>query len=175
MYAGVLRAEPTLVERTERLLKAYEWKGFAHVEYIYSGIDDEFYLTEVNPRLPGYAYLLSAAGHEQGWYYVADLTGDQYESQGKESGVVYFESLRYPGDLTDGVVNGLRGNLKFSALLESYWRALISRDQVVVDHFNSRDPGLTFGLLLFNIRSFVDKAVSYIRRRVLRNGLARKA
>lgn len=175
MYCGVFQPEPRLLERTEQLLKAHRWKGFAHVEYIYCSRDEEFYLTEVNPRLPGYSYLLSATGHEQGWYYVADLIGVDYDSQGKDSGVVYFESLRYPGDLTDGVVNAVRGNLDISTLLSSYWRALFSPDQVVIDHFNRKDLGLTFGLVLFNVRTFIEKAVSYIRRRMLKNGFARKA
>nr|WP_282562653.1 hypothetical protein [Marinobacter panjinensis] len=175
MYCGVLEPEARLVKRTEELLSAYKWRGFAHVEYIYSRQDDEFYLTEVNPRLPGYAYLLSASGHEHGWFYAADLSGETFHVNGKSRGVTYFETLRYPGDITDGVINSLRGNLDFGSLIASYVRAFRSRDQVVVDHFNAKDLGLTLGLVLTNIKSFFDKSVSYIKRRIRRHGVVRKA
>lgn len=175
MYCGVLEPEARLVERTNKLLSAYGWRGFAHVEYIYSRQDDEFYLTEVNPRLPGYAYLLSASGHEHGWYYAADLMGDSFQTNGKERGVTYFETLRYPGDLTDGVINALRGYLDFRSLLASYIRALRSQDQVVIDYFNVKDLGQTLGLFLVNIKSFFDKSLSYIKRRMRRHGIVRKA
>lgn len=175
MYCGVLTPEDRLVERTERLLSAYDWRGFAHVEYIYSRQDDEFYLTEVNPRLPGYAYLLSASGHEHGWYYAADLMGDSYQVDGRKQGVTYFEALRYPGDITDGVVNALRGYLDFRSLIASYLRAFRSTDQVVIDHVNVKDPGQTLGLVLTNIKSFLVKSVSFIKRRIRRHGIVRKA
>lgn len=175
MYCGVLVPEARLLERTNELLSAYNWCGFAHVEYIYSRQDEEFYLTEVNPRLPGYAYLLSASGHEHGWYYAADLMDEEFEVDGKDSGVTYFETLRYPGDVTDGVMSALRGNLDFHGLLVSYVRALRSPDQVVVDYFNLRDLGQTLGLILTNIKFFFDKSVSYIKRGVRRHGIARKA
>lgn len=174
MYCGVFEPEARLVELTDKLLSAYGWRGFAHVEYIYSRQDDEFYLTEVNPRLPGYSYLLSASGHEHGWYYVADLTDTRFEVNGRNQGVMYFETLRYPGDVTDGVINALRGYLDFRSLLASYVRAFRSRDQVVVDHFNVKDLGQTLGLILANIKSFFDKSVSYIKRRIRRHGVVRK-
>lgn len=175
MYCGVLVPETRLVERTEKLLNAYDWRGFAHVEYIYSRKDDEFYLTEVNPRLPGYAYLLSASGHEHGWFYVADLLGDTFHVNGKSRGVTYFEALRYPGDVTDGVINSLRGHLDFGSLFASYLRAFRSQDQVVIDHFNVKDLGQTLGLILTNLKSFFDKSVSYVKRRIRRHGVVRKA
>lgn len=174
MYCGVLTPEERLVERTERLLSAYGWRGFAHVEYIYSRKDDEFYLTEVNPRLPGYAYLLSASGHEHGWYYAADLMDDGYQVGGEKQGVAYFEALRYPGDITDGVVNSLRGYLDFRSLVATYLRALRSQDRVVIDYFNLKDPGQTLGLILANIKSFIEKSVSFIKRRIRRHGIVRK-
>jgi predicted ATP-grasp superfamily ATP-dependent carboligase len=174
MYCGVLEPEKKLVERTHKLLSAYGWRGFAHVEYIYSRKDDEFYLTEVNPRLPGYAYLLSASGHEHGWYYAADLMGEVFHVNGKCRDVMYFETLRYPGDVTDGVVNALRGNLGFGSLIKSYADAVKSRDQVVVDYFNVRDLGQTLGLILVNIKFFIDKSVSYIKRRLRKHEIVRK-
>jgi predicted ATP-grasp superfamily ATP-dependent carboligase len=170
MYCGKLTPQPLLLERVKILLKAYEWRGFAHVEFIYSERDNEFYLTEVNPRLPGYAFLLSSSGHEQGWFYVADLIGQRTENKGKDKGVIYFEALRYPGDLTDGFVNSLRGYLSIGKLLTSYWAALWSDDQVVVDYFNSKDPGLTIGLFISNMRRFFKKIVGYIKRRLIKNG-----
>lgn len=166
LYCGKLQPEPELLRRTQRLLKEHNWRGFAHVEFIYSRADAEFYLTEVNPRLPGYAYFLSATGHEQGWFYAADLLGVEYQSKGVGTGAMYFESLRYPGDLTDGVVNAMRGNLRFSELLSSYWRAFCSDDEVVIDHFNRNDLGMVLGLITFNARTFFEKAVSFVRRRL---------
>lgn len=174
MYCGLLTPEERLVERTEKLLSAYGWRGFAHVEYIYSKQDDEFYLTEVNPRLPGYAYLLSASGHEHGWYYAADLMGDNYQVDGRTKGVTYFEALRYPGDISDGVVNAVRGYLDFRSLIASYLRALRSPDQVVIDHFNFKDSGQTFGLILVNLKSFFEKSLSFIKRRMRKHGILRK-
>lgn len=174
MYCGVLAPEERLVERTEKLLSAHGWRGFAHVEYIYSKQDDEFYLTEVNPRLPGYAYLLSASGHEHGWYYAADLMGDNYQVDGRTQGITYFEAMRYPGDITDGVVNAFRGYIDIRSLIASYLRALRSPDQVVIDHFNFKDLGQTFGLILVNIKSFFEKSLSFIKRRMRKHGLLRK-
>jgi hypothetical protein len=82
--------------------------------------------------------------------------------------------LRYPGDVTDGVVSALRGNLGFGSLIKSYADAVKSRDQVVVDYFNVRDLGQTLGLILVNIKFFIDKSVSYIKRRLRKHEIVRK-
>ncbi|MDX1590159.1 MAG: hypothetical protein R3296_14590 [Oleiphilaceae bacterium] len=177
MYCGRIRHNPLLLERTRQLLEGQQWRGFAHVEFIHSADRDEYLLTEVNPRLPGYAYLLSATGHEQACYYCRDLLGQPYSPpplqppQNRDRKILYFESLRYPGDITDGLVNMVRGHLGLKPFLRSYLEALGPGSRVIVDHFNLRDPGMTFYLQVLNARRFLRKLVLY-GKRVCRSWMA---
>lgn len=171
MYCGRIVGNPLLLKRTQQLLQGQGWRGFAHVEFIYSARADEYLLTEVNPRLPGYSYLLSASGHEQACYYCLDLLGQPYSSplSGDSPSVppekvFYFESLRYPGDITDGFVNMVRGHIALKPFVRSYLEAMRPGNRVIVDHFNARDPGMTFYLQILNFKRFLRKLLLYTRR-----------
>jgi predicted ATP-grasp superfamily ATP-dependent carboligase len=166
LYCGVTRENPELLNTTRRILDAVGWKGLAHVEYIHDRRTNEFKLTEINPRLPGYAYLLSRTGHEYGYFYAADLAGDDFAPPERTGETWYFEALRVPGDISDGILNALRGNLAFGPLLASYARALLGSRAVVIEHFNARDLPMTFVLLTNGLFSFSSRMVKYLTRRI---------
>jgi predicted ATP-grasp superfamily ATP-dependent carboligase len=64
---------PALIASTERLLKHIGYTGFASVEYKRSDKDDQFYLIEINPRLPWYNALFLTCGTNFPYLAYADL------------------------------------------------------------------------------------------------------
>ena len=168
LYCGEIRENEVLTKRTHDLLRQQNWKGFAHVEYIFCRKRNDYVLTEVNPRLPGYSYLLSASGHEQAYFYSADLFEVPFDVKTTKNidAQYYFEALRYPGDISDGIVNSWRGYLRFNEIMRSYLKAARSPKRTVVDYFNSRDLRLTVMIQAFNMVRFGAKVVSYLRRRI---------
>ena len=138
----------------------------AHVEFVCANNSGEYLLNEVNPRLPGYSYLLSSIGFEMAFFYYADLCHIDYEVEAHESNEYYFEALRYPGDITDGLVNILRGYVSAKEFIGSYVKALMSGEKIVIDYFNYKDLRLTIAIQLHNVRSFMRKTRLFIIRRI---------
>ena len=168
LYAGKIRNNPELIETTRRILESIGWQGFAHVEYIYDRLSQKFLLTEINPRLPGYSYLLSQTGYEFGYFYAADLFGLNYTSPPAMPETVYFEALRYPGDVTDGIANAFRGFFTLRSFVKSYLSAFFSKERVVIDHLNYGDIPMSVAILLHNEVNFIRKMTTYIRKRSMR-------
>jgi len=168
MYCGQIQNNTLLKERTFDLLKKQNWKGFAHVEYIFCKKRNDYVLTEVNPRLPGYSYLLSASGHEQACYYSLDLFGLPFQINrcSRNERLYYFETLRYPGDLSDGIVNYWRGHLKLKDFMRSYLVLARNPRQAVVDYFNIKDFRMTIAVQVFNLIRFGSKVMSFVKRRL---------
>jgi predicted ATP-grasp superfamily ATP-dependent carboligase len=165
-YAGQRECNDTLVAYARKLLEYVGWKGMAHVEFVYDHDSGQFILNEVNPRLPGYAYFLSNIGFEMAFFYYADLCNIDYEAEIQDGSEYYFEALRYPGDITDGIVNIFRGYISAKEFLGSYAKALRSDEKVVIEYFNYNDFRLTMAIQLTNILHFLKKIRSFIRRRI---------
>lgn len=165
LYAGKIRNNPELIETTRHILESIRWQGPAHVEYIYDRISQKFLLTEINPRLPGYSYLLSQTGYEFGYFYAADLFGLDYTTPARMPETFYFESLRCPGDVTEGLINSFRGFITIRSLFKSYLSAIFSKERMVIEHLNYVDIPMSIAILLNNAVNFIRKMMTYIRKR----------
>jgi len=63
-WAGVSLDDEQLLEITHKLVKKSKWKGPFEHEFMKT-TDDEYYLLEINPRFPAWAYLTVGAGQNQ--------------------------------------------------------------------------------------------------------------
>jgi Carbamoyl-phosphate synthase L chain, ATP binding domain len=163
--AGELINNEILLANTRKILEYKNWVGFAHVEFIYSKSTGEYILTEVNPRLPGYSFMHSMSGHEQAVYYASDLFGISYEPAGLLEGVTYFQTLRYPGDITEGFINIHRGFITPCSLFGSYYKAFRSDSKVIIDHFNKHDLRMTISIFTNSIVEFISKTFKFIAKK----------
>lgn len=142
LYAGSTIKNEKLENYTKRLLDSLEWKGFAHVEWIYSPKYQDFLLCEINPRLPGFSNFFTKIGFETAWFYYADLTGEQYKLPiFKKS--LYFEALRIPGDITNSLFAVLKGYMKPYDFIKPYLRIFTFQYKVCMDVYFKRDPLFT--------------------------------
>ncbi len=63
-WAGVTLDDGKLIEMTHHLVAATRWRGPFELELIKTN-NDEYYLIEINPRLPAWCYLPIGAGQNQ--------------------------------------------------------------------------------------------------------------
>jgi predicted ATP-grasp superfamily ATP-dependent carboligase len=154
MYAGETVANPALETAAERLLTHLGWQGFAHLDWMRSRVDGRFYLTEINPRLPGFSTVLAKSDFDIAWLYYADLEGLPREMP-RPRPTLYFEPLRYPGDLSSAVATIARSQYSAWTLLASYARVLRGSHRVAIDFFSWRDPAMTLAVILGIARTLV--------------------
>lgn len=166
LYAGMVLENQDIKEYTQKILESVNWRGLAHVEFIWDRSQEKFLLTEVNPRLPGFSYLLSRTGYEFGYFYAADLLDVNYIVPYDPPKVKYFETLRYPGDISDGVIYALRGHISFRSLFKSYIKAILSKEAIVIDHLNVYDIRMTIAILLNNLFQFIKESKKYIKKHI---------
>jgi carbamoyl-phosphate synthase large subunit len=60
-WAGITLADENLINITEKIIGQTKWRGGMEIEMIKS-TDGEYYLIEINPRLPAWVYLSVGAG-----------------------------------------------------------------------------------------------------------------
>ncbi len=60
-WAGITLGDTNLLSLTKKLIKKTKWRGGMELEMIKTE-DDEYYLIEINPRLPAWVYLAVGAG-----------------------------------------------------------------------------------------------------------------
>lgn len=60
-WAGITLDDERMLDLTCRIIKSTRWRGGMELELIRSD-DDEFYLIEINPRIPAWVYLAVGAG-----------------------------------------------------------------------------------------------------------------
>jgi carbamoyl-phosphate synthase large subunit len=60
-WAGIALGDQNLLDITHRLIKRTKWQGGMELEMIKTE-KDEYYLIEINPRLPAWVYLAVGAG-----------------------------------------------------------------------------------------------------------------
>jgi hypothetical protein len=123
-------------------------------------------LTEVNPRLPGFAYYPSKVGFEMAFYYYADLTGIQYKKPNDFPKSIYFQTFRFPGDLLESIRYMLRGQMGFAPFMRSYAR-LFYKDLIkVIEPVKWDDMGFTLHIQARNAREFLRRTVTYLGGRM---------
>jgi predicted ATP-grasp superfamily ATP-dependent carboligase len=166
LYAGEHKNSIELKDMTREILSSVNWKGFAHVEFLFVPEEKKYYLTEVNPRLPGYSYYPSQAGYEMGYYYYADLVGISHGNPSSFPKSVYFEALRYPGDISSGIVQMISGNIKILEFIKSYLRLFERGTVKVIDPVKLDDPVFTLFSQLDNLKRFFKIVAKYIKKRI---------
>lgn len=154
MYAGEAVVNPALEAAAERLLTHLGWQGLAHLDWMRSRVDGRFYLTEINPRLPGFSTVLAKSGFDLAWLYYADLEGLPAEAP-RPRPTLYFELLRYPGDASSAAATIARGQYSAWRLLASYARLLRGGHRLAIDFFSWRDPAMTVAVMLGIARTLV--------------------
>lgn len=167
-YAGQKQNNDIILKYTRMLLESIDWRGMAHVEFVFDKKSGQFLLNEVNPRLPGFSYFLSNVGFDVAYFYYSDLCNKQYDVVLNIGNHYYFELLRYPGDISDGVINIVRGYIDIKDFVNSYINAIFSKDKVIIDHFNCNDIVLTSAIQISNICIFLQKTYRYIYKRIIR-------
>lgn len=60
-WGGITLDSPVMMELTNRIIKKTRWRGGMELELIRTA-DSQFYLIEINPRLPAWLYLAVGAG-----------------------------------------------------------------------------------------------------------------
>ena len=60
-WAGITLDDERMLDLTRKLIRDTKWRGGMELELIRSD-DDEFYLIEINPRIPAWVYLAVGAG-----------------------------------------------------------------------------------------------------------------
>lgn len=60
-WAGISLDEPALIELTRKFISATKWKGGFELELM-KGQDNQYYLLEINPRMPAWIYLSVGVG-----------------------------------------------------------------------------------------------------------------
>jgi hypothetical protein len=100
--------------------------------------------------------VLAKAGFDIASLYYADLEGLPAEAP-KPRRTLYFECLRYPGDLSGAAATIARGQYSVWKLIKSYARVLRTTHRVAVDFFSWRDPGMTLAVLLGIARTLISE------------------
>lgn len=156
LYAGESLKEERLEMLSKKLLDSLSWRGFAHMDWVYMTEEDQFYLTEINPRLPGFSAFPSKAGFDMAYYYYADLLGFNF-SYNKTGNHIYFELFRYPGDISAALGAISRGQYSWKELFKSYKRALQKNTPVIIDFFDHKDRGMTLYNIKLMFRNFLQR------------------
>jgi predicted ATP-grasp superfamily ATP-dependent carboligase len=164
LLAGYYQYNAELINTTERILTAMAWKGFAHVEYFYVPKHGKFFLTEVNPRLPGYAYYPGKAGFNMAFLYYLDLMGKEIAVQNNFKKSVFFTTFTYPGDLTEGIKYIVKRQMKLFPLVKSYLILFKRGWTRVIDPIHADDMPFTIWKQLFNIKVFANKCLAFIAK-----------
>lgn len=60
-WSGITLDDPKLLDLTRKIIKAMKWRGGMEVEIVKSNKND-FYIIEINPRIPAWVYLAVGAG-----------------------------------------------------------------------------------------------------------------
>jgi len=142
LYAGEILPNKKLADLSKKLLDSLNWKGFAHIDWVYSKKDNKYYLTEINPRLPGFSFYPSKAGYEMAYYYYADLNDSPY-AVGDITPSLYFEILRYPGDISASISIITRKQYSFRKFLKSYLKIFKGKQTIVIDFLDLKDLKMT--------------------------------
>jgi len=166
LYAGEYMHSPEVVALTKKLLDTVGWQGFANIDYVYVPDREKYYLLDVNPRLPGFSYFPSQAGYEMAWYYYCDLIEKSYTIPHDFPKRYYFETLRYPGDVSDGIKYIVKGYLSWPLFINSYFKALFNGNQTIFEPVKLDDMPYTIATQVDNVKRFFTRALNFIQRKL---------
>jgi predicted ATP-grasp superfamily ATP-dependent carboligase len=170
LYAGESFPNEKIVTLTRTLLDGLEWRGLAHVDWVFSKKRNLYYLTEINPRLPGFSFFPSRAGFEMAYYYYADLTGGAVVCD-EVKPVLYFESIRYPGDISSTISAIFRRQYSWKKLIKSYARIFTEGKPTIIDFLNISDIRMTMANIVRIMRTLVKEMKQSLWKKGGRNHL----
>ena len=165
LFAGNHEENDQLKKMTKKILSSINWKGFAHVEYFYVPGEKKYFLTEVNPRLPGYSYYPGIAGFDMAYYYYADLVGMQLYVPSSFPESIYFESFHYPGDITEAFNQIPKGRINLLSFIRSYLQLFLPGRIKVIDPIRLDNPVFTIRTQLSNIKRFFIKCYRFFLKK----------
>ena len=171
MFAGEYIYSKELIEMTDKLLLSMQWKGFAHLDFVYQPRDKRFYLLEVNPRLPGFSFYPSAAGYKMALLYYLDLIGETPRNVSDKYPIsVYFETFRSPGDVTANLYYMMKGWIRVWPYILSYLRLLQPGIIKVIEPIRLDDMGFTMRSVWNDFRNYLNWIVKGLKKRLLSIG-----
>jgi predicted ATP-grasp superfamily ATP-dependent carboligase len=160
LYAGQSIENTELSDLSRMLLDSLKWRGIAHLDWVFSKKRKRYFLTEINPRLPGFSAFPAKAGFEMAYYYYADLVGIPFEYR-KPYPAKYFEMLRYPGDVSASMLAILRGQYSWKKFIRSYLSALTSQKAFIIDFLDVYDLPMS----MQNIKKIISSIKNDINRK----------
>lgn len=95
-WAGISIDEPELLRMTRKFIKSTGWRGSFELEMMKSQ-DNKFYLLEINPRIPAWAYLAVGTGQNIMEALVKLALGEQVEPYNSYDTGKFF--IRYSKDM----------------------------------------------------------------------------
>lgn len=143
LYAGENILNPKLEEYTKKILDSLNWRGIANLDWVYLPEKTEYFLTDFNPRLPGFSNFPSKIGFEMAYFYYLDLIGEPVTIPPIPKSI-YFETFRMPGDLSGGIRAILERKLQVKPFIVSYLNIFNPKYKKVFDVFEPSDPKFTF-------------------------------
>ena len=78
-WAGVTIDDPILMEISQKIIEKIKWRSGMELEFIKSAETGEYYLLEINPRLPAWVYLAPSAGQNLPYALVKLAMGEEVE------------------------------------------------------------------------------------------------
>jgi carbamoyl-phosphate synthase large subunit len=110
-WSGITLDDPKMLDLTHKIIKAMKWRGGMEVELVKS-IKNEYYIIEINPRIPAWVYLAVGAGQNLPEALVRLALGEEVKPYTKyEVGKMF---VRYSYDL----ITNLKDYEKLSTLGE---------------------------------------------------------
>lgn len=61
-WAGITIKDETLLSLARKIIESLKWKGPCELEFLKDSVRGEYYLVEINPRVPSWIYLAASAG-----------------------------------------------------------------------------------------------------------------
>jgi predicted ATP-grasp superfamily ATP-dependent carboligase len=123
---------PSLVEPSERFLRAIDYYGLVEIEYKYDVRDGRYKLLDVNPRTWGYHSVGAAAGVDFAFMLFVDQLGLEVTPAEARPGIRW---VRVTTDLSTSASEFARGRLRLGDYLRSLRNveveAVFSRDDPV--------------------------------------------
>jgi carbamoyl-phosphate synthase large subunit len=95
-WGGITVSDKNLLEITHKLIRSTKWRGGMELEMIKTN-KGEYYLIEINPRIPAWVYLAVGAGQNMPEALVQLAMGEQVAAMSKyEVGKMF---IRYSWDM----------------------------------------------------------------------------
>ena len=155
MFAGTVIDDENLKSYTEKLLTHLNWKGFAHLDWLYSHKYKSYLLCEINPRLPGFSNLLVKSGFNTPLNYYYDLIGSNKNAINPKKNVLYFELFRIPGDFFSGLRAVTNGFISLKEFVSPYLKIITFKYKIYIDFVFWSDLKFSLAHWISSIKSLI--------------------